>query len=102
MLASMRQTVTATSESRHDRRIELDPQLEQGPGLEKITFLILKDGSGRLVTDYWFESGRRIRFVSVDGTPGLLPIGVLDLQRTVKLNLERGIQFVVETKEAEN
>jgi hypothetical protein len=102
MLATMRQTVTAASESRHDRRIELDPQLEQDPGLEKITFLILKDGSGRLVTDYWFESGRRIRFVSVDGTPGLLPIGVLDLQRTVKLNRERGIQFVVETKEAEN
>lgn len=59
------------------------------------TFLILKDGRGRLVTDYWFESGERIRFVSVDGTVGILPIAVLDVGRTVRLNRERGVEFVI-------
>lgn len=90
MVALMSQTTTATSDSRPE------------PGSENVTILALKDGRGRLVTDYWFESGQRIRFVSVDGTPGLLPIGVLDLGRTVKVNRERGVEFVIHAKDADN
>src|SRR5262249_18608459 len=74
----------------------------QKPGSENLTFLVLKDGGGRIVTDYWFESGQRIRFVSVDGTLGVLPIGTLDLGRTVKLNRERGVEFVVQARDAGN
>jgi hypothetical protein len=62
-------------------------------GLQTATFLVLKDGSGQVVTDYWFESGERVRFVSVDGTTGVLPIARLDLEKTVKLNREPG--FVI-------
>ena len=72
------------------------------PGSEKVTLLIMKDGRGRIVTDYWFEYGERIRFVSPDGTTGLLPIGVLDLGTTVKLNRERGVDFVIHGKEVDN
>jgi len=74
----------------------------QVPGSERVTLLILKDGRGRIVTDYWFEYGERIRFVSPDGTTGLLPIGVLDLGTTVKLNRERGVDFVIHGKDVEN
>jgi len=84
------QTIREASESR------------QVPGSERVTLLILKDGRGRIVTDYWFESGERIRFVSPDGTTGLLPIGVLDLGTTVKLNRERGVDFVIHGKDVEN
>jgi len=70
------------------------------PGLQTVTFLVLKDGRGQVVSDYWFESGQRIRFVSVDGTSGVLPIAVLDLGKTVKLNRERGVDFVVRTTDA--
>jgi hypothetical protein len=71
------------------------------PRSENLTFLVLKDGRGRLVADYWFEGGERIRFVSVDGTTGVLPIAVLDLGRTVNLNRERGVEFVIHEKEAD-
>jgi len=84
------QTIREASESR------------QVPGSERVTLLILKDGRGRIVTDYWFESGERIRFVSPDRTTGLLPIGVLDLGTTVKLNRERGVDFVIHGKDVEN
>jgi hypothetical protein len=78
------------------------PESGQDPGSKEVTFLILKDGNGRLVKDYWFEGGQRIRFISADGTPGLFPIGYLDLGMTVKLNRQRGVEFVVRSKNAEN
>ena len=71
-------------------------------GLLTATFLVLQDGSGQVVTDYWFESGERVRFVSVDGTTGVLPIGRLDLQKTVKLNRERGVEFVIRSRDADS
>lgn len=71
-------------------------------GLQTVTFLILKDGRGRVVTDYWFEDGQRIRYVALDGNSGQMPIESLDLGTTVKLNRERGVAFVVRTGERSN
>ncbi|HEY4046904.1 MAG TPA: hypothetical protein VGM27_08565 [Acidobacteriaceae bacterium] len=59
------------------------------------TALVLKRGGGMLVRDYWFENGERIRYHSFDGSEGLLPIQALDLGRTVRLNRERGVDFVI-------
>jgi len=67
-----------------------------------VTFLVLKDGRGRVVSDYWFEDGQRIRYVALDGNSGAVPIESLDLGNTVKLNRERGVTFVVHTKDTEN
>ena len=67
-----------------------------------VTFLVLKDGRGRVVTDYWFEDGQRIGYVALDGTAGAMPIESLDFGNTVKLNRERGVAFVVQTREAQN
>jgi len=67
-----------------------------------LTFLVLKDGRGRVVTDYWFEDAQRIRYVTANGSSGQMPIESLDLGTTVKLNRERGVPFVVQTKDAEN
>ena len=36
----------------------------------------------------------------MDGTTGVLPIGRLDLQKTVKLNGERGVEFVIRSRDA--
>ena len=74
------------------------PDAESGT----LTFLVLKDGRGRVVTDYWFEDGQRIRYVAPDGNSGILPIENLDFGTTVKLNRERGVGFVVQTKDAGN
>jgi hypothetical protein len=65
------------------------------------TLLIQKDGSAQLVKDYWFESGQRIQFVSVDGQTGGFPIEALDFSRTVKVNRERGVGFVMRFKDVE-
>jgi hypothetical protein len=60
--------------------------------------LIQKDGGGQLVKDYWFDSGQTIQFLSVDGTTGAFPIEALDFDRTVKVNRERGVGFVMRSK----
>jgi hypothetical protein len=65
------------------------------------TLLIQKDGSAQLVKDYWFESGQRIQFLSVDGKIGGFPIEALDFSRTVKVNRERGVGFVMRSKDVE-
>ena len=62
------------------------------------TLLIQKDGSVQLVKDYWFVSGQTIQFLSVDGATGAFPIEALDFGRTVKINQERGVGFVMRSK----
>jgi hypothetical protein len=69
---------------------------------EQLTFLVLKDGRGQLVKDYRFEDGFRLRFLSADGTPGLLPIAVLDFSMTVEMNRQRGVEFVVRSRNVED
>jgi hypothetical protein len=78
------------------------PESSEDANSKQLTFLILKDGKGQLVTDYWFEAGRRLQYLTADGTSGLLPIGVLDYARTVKLNRERGVEFVIRSKNTED
>jgi hypothetical protein len=65
------------------------------PASEEGTALVLKQGGGILVRDYWFEDGERIRYHAFDGSTGLLPIQALDLGRTVRLNRDRGVEFVI-------
>jgi hypothetical protein len=59
------------------------------------TALVLKQGGGVLVHEYWFEDGERIRYRAFDGSEGLLPIQALDLGKTVQLNRDRGVDFVI-------
>jgi hypothetical protein len=59
------------------------------------TLLMLKDGTGQLAQHYWFDSGQKIQFLSVDGKVGVFPIEALDYDLTVKLNRERGVTFVI-------
>lgn len=63
------------------------------------TLLMLKDGTAQLARRYWFDSGQKIQFLSVDGRTGVFPIEALDLDMTVKLNRERGVPFVIGNSE---
>jgi hypothetical protein len=69
---------------------------------KQLTLLILKSGKGQLVKDYWFEGGQRLQFLTADGTSGLLPIASLDFTRTVELNRQRGVAFIIRSKNTEN
>jgi hypothetical protein len=64
----------------------------------QLTWLILKDGSSYLVRDYWFEVGK-LQYITPDGEHKLLPVAHLDLDRTVRLNQERNVAFVIRGQE---
>jgi hypothetical protein len=76
---------------------------EEGASEAKaFTFLMLKDGTARVATDYWFENGQRIQYRSVNGTPKYLPIESLDLSTTVEMNRQRGIEFVIRSQSTDD
>lgn len=78
------------------------PESSEDTNSKQLTFLILKNGKGQLVTDYWFEGGQRLQFLKPDGTSELVPIGILDVARTVELNRQRGVQFVIRSKNTQD
>jgi hypothetical protein len=91
-----------------DIRLEQNPLLHQASLLSTSTpdrassegtLLVLKDGSAQLAKGYWFDSGRTLQYVSAGGKSGVLPIEALDLGATVKLNRERGVAFVIGSKD---
>lgn len=59
------------------------------------TVLVMKDGNGRMATDYWFENGVQVRYIAVNGNSVVIPIERLDLARTVEANRRRGVAFAL-------
>ena len=72
----------------------------EDPAVPQLTWLILKDGASYLVKDYWLEFGK-LQFVTLDGERKLLPLARLDLDRTVRLNQERNVQFAIRSRDSE-
>ena len=68
------------------------------PSAPQLTWLILKDGSSYLVRDYWFEFGK-LECITLEGEHKLLPVGHLDLDRTIRLNQQRNVAFVIRGQE---
>ena len=56
--------------------------------------LILKNGTSRLVKDYWLDDGY-VEFVTDDSARSHIPVDALDLQKTVTENSARGLPFVL-------
>lgn len=67
------------------RGLDLDP---------RFFLLILKNGTERIVTDYWLSDGY-IEYVSRDGSRSHIPVDALDLDETVRNNAARGLSFVL-------
>ncbi len=65
------------------------------PAEQQLTVLLLRDGNGRLATDYWFEGPTRVRYVGTNGVPVVIPIEMLDLPATVDVNRRRGVAFII-------
>ena len=79
---------------------ELNRPTERPWRAPRPTLLILKDGRGYVVTNYWIEAGQLV-YVASDGTRQALPPDELDFQMTVRLNWERGVPFVLRPKTTE-
>ncbi len=75
---------------------------EDASRAKALTLLMLKDGTARAATDYWFEGGQQIRYRSIDGTPKFLPITNLNLSATMEANRQRGVEFVIRSQNPED
>ena len=64
-----------------------------------VTSLVLQDGSEFGLTEYWL-AGDELHYVTTYGGRNSLPVQRIDLEKTVKLNAERGVQFVLRPRPA--
>jgi hypothetical protein len=62
-----------------------------------ITLLQLKNGWMYGLTDYWVE-GDNFHYVTNYGGTNSVPLDLIDLERTIRLNSERGVEFSLHTK----
>ncbi len=77
---------------------DTEPPSAAKPGAERpLTLLQLQDGSMYGLADYWIE-GDRLHYLTSYGGENSVPFGQIDLEKTVKLNAERGIEFVLRPK----
>lgn len=72
------------------------PGAEQPP-TRPITLLLLKNGWMYGLTDYWIEDGR-LHYLTNYGGENSVPLEQVDFDRTVQLNAERGVDFVLRPK----
>lgn len=68
------------------------------PGAERpLTLLQLREGSMFGLTDYWVEDNR-LRYRTSYGGENSVPFEQIDLDKTIELNAERGIEFTLRSK----
>jgi hypothetical protein len=66
---------------------------------QPVTLLQLRDGSMYGLVDYWVEAGE-LHYKTTYGGQDSIGLERIDLQKTVQLNGERGIQFVMRPRTA--
>jgi hypothetical protein len=62
-----------------------------------LTLLVLRGGRMYLVADYWVDSGN-LDYTTGGGNAQVMPLDALDIPMTTQLNAERGIPFILTTK----
>ncbi|MGH9740324.1 MAG: hypothetical protein ACRD4X_17315 [Candidatus Acidiferrales bacterium] len=78
------------SESLGYRSADADALNSRGPD----TLIYLADGTNYAVANYWLAGGD-LHYVTSYGAEDAMPIGQIDLQRTVDANAARGVQFTL-------
>lgn len=64
------------------------------PPAPRLTLLVFKNHSIYAVTDYWLEAGQ-LHYVTSYGGRNAVALEQIDLEMTVRLNWERGVEFVL-------
>ena len=77
------------------RRSEPPPS---SPSTE-VTIIALKRGAAFLAQQYWVENGDQMRCISSTGEEKVLPLDELDLEQTVRVNQERNVKFIVQSRD---
>jgi hypothetical protein len=60
-----------------------------------VTVLVMQGGYGIYATRYWFETGGNMRYLATNGLPYVIPTRQLDINRTISVNRQRGMEFRV-------
>jgi len=63
----------------------------------QLTVIALQAGTALLATHYWIE-GTDLHCVSQDGAEQNVPLALVDLQQTVKVNQERNVEFSLHSR----
>jgi hypothetical protein len=69
----------------------------KSPDNGEVTVIALQAGGALLARRYWLQ-GTSIHCVSAAGAEQDVPLGMIDLAETVKLNQERNVEFVLDSK----
>jgi len=69
----------------------------KSPDNGEVTVIALQAGGALLARRYWLQ-GSSIHCVSAAGAEQDVPLGMIDLAETVKLNQERNVEFVLDSK----
>lgn len=64
---------------------------------QPVTLLQLRDGSMYGLVYYWVEDGQ-LHYTTTYGGRDCLELDRIDLEKTIQLNAERGIRFVLRSK----
>jgi len=64
-----------------------------------LTLIALKGGAAFLARQYWVQNGQ-MHCVSADGDQRVFPLEKMDLYETVRVNRERNLDFVLQSKDA--
>lgn len=73
----------------------IPPSTTAPSAVPPVTVLMLRDGNGRLASDYWFEGGTGVRYTGLNGTQVTIPMELFDLPTTIDVNRRRGVTFTV-------
>jgi hypothetical protein len=73
-------------------------QRTQPAASTQMTIIALKDGSAFLAAEYWIQGGQ-MRCVLSGGEEKLIALEKIDLSESVRLNQERNVNFVLQSRE---
>jgi hypothetical protein len=86
----------ATYIQRSEPAAQASTPAANGPAM---TIIAMKDGTAMLAQGYWLESGK-LQWMSEGGEQKALPLEQVDLYQTTRLNHERNVDFVLQSKSA--
>lgn len=99
-LAESPVTALAAEEGSTDPNASLARAGAQSAPKAEPVLLVLRNGSIYSAARYWLEGGR-IFFLTPDGVEASLPLTELNLEKTARLNADRGVDFLLRLSSTE-
>jgi hypothetical protein len=89
--------VAQTTVLQQSRPLQLIQPMVASPS-QTATILVLKNSAAYLVQDYWLDA-EQLHCVTQASGDKMIPLAMLDLEQTVRLNRERNVPFVLHSRD---